>query len=262
VPPIVLSISGLDPGSGAGLTADIKTAAAHSCYGVGCLTALTVQSTTGVRRVEAVSGAIVRQTLETLARDMEITAVRIGMLGSAEVASAVADFLAGSGWKHIVLDPILTSSFGTPLIDAPGKEVLIKRLLPLAEVVTPNLSEAALLAGRAVTSAPEMAAAAEVIQKLGARSVLVTGGHLAENTDVLKMASGEVHHIAGARVDSKATHGTGCALAMAIACNLAKGVDVLAAATAAKEYVRKAIEAAYPIGQGRGPMNHLFNLKN
>ncbi|HUS19058.1 MAG TPA: bifunctional hydroxymethylpyrimidine kinase/phosphomethylpyrimidine kinase [Terriglobales bacterium] len=257
---MVLSISGFDPSSGAGLTADIKTAAAHECYGVGCLTALTVQSTRGVGRVEAVSGVLVRETLESLAGDLQIAAIRIGMLGSAEVADEVADFLERRKAANVVLDPVLASSTGASLIDAAGVEILKSRLLPLAAILTPNLSEAGLLAGRTVANLADMEVAAAVIQRRGARSVLVTGGHLPDNTDVFRDESGKSHHLAGKRIESKATHGTGCALAMAIACNLANGYELLEAATMAKDYVRKAIEAAYPVGKGSGPMNHLFDI--
>ncbi|MEO6119279.1 MAG: bifunctional hydroxymethylpyrimidine kinase/phosphomethylpyrimidine kinase [Terriglobales bacterium] len=262
MPPIVLSIAGFDPSSGAGVTADLKTIAAHGCYGVGCVTALTVQSTQGVSRVEPVSAVLVTQTLESLAADLDITAIRIGMLGSADVAGTVAGFLSTKDWKNGVLDPVLRSSSGTELLDSAGQDVLIKQLLPWARVVTPNLAEASVLTGRPLArNAADMAAAAEALQKLGAKDVLITGGHLPGNVDVLLTAGGEVHQIAGARVESKATHGTGCALATAITCNLALGMDVLSAARAAKEYVRQAIEAAYPIGKGSGPMNHLFKIK-
>ncbi len=260
MPPIVLSIAGFDPSSGAGVSADLKTAAAHGCYGVGCVTALTVQSTQGVGRVEPVSGRLVTETLEALAADVEIAAVRVGMLGSAEVALAVAAFLAGHPVPHVVLDPILSSTSGAALLDLEGVDVLRRRLLPMAEVVTPNLTEAAALWGWPVVTITEMVAAAEGIQAMGARNVLITGGHLDENTDVLRTGDGATHQILGLRVESGSTHGTGCALATAIACNLAKGMPVHAACVAAKEYVRIAIQTATPIGKGNGPMNLLYKL--
>jgi hydroxymethylpyrimidine/phosphomethylpyrimidine kinase len=259
MPPVVLSIAGFDPSSGAGVSADIKTAAAHGCYGVGCITALTVQATLGVSRVEPVSSKLVKETLEALVADLDIAAIRIGMLGSSEVAEAVAAFLVRRPAAHIVLDPILTSSSGSPLLDKAGLVVLRERLLPLAELVTPNLAEAAALCGWPVVTITEMISAAKQIQELGATNVLVTGGHLDENTDVLR-TKGETHQILGVRVESKATHGTGCALATAIACNLAKGMDVHSACMAAKEYVRIAIQTAPPIGKGNGPMNLLYKL--
>src|ERR1039458_7100029 len=146
-PPVVLSIAGYDPISGAGITADIKTAAAQNCYAVTCITALTVQSTQGVFGVQPVNPELVARTLATLAGDLEIAAVRVGMLGSGDVAAAVADFLEARRLANIVLDPVLRSSSGAVLLDGAGQEVLVKRLLPLADVITPNVDEAATLAG-------------------------------------------------------------------------------------------------------------------
>lgn len=259
--PIVLSIAGFDPSSGAGITADIKTAAAHGCFGVSCITALTVQSTQGVWQVQPVAGLLVKNTLERLANDMELAAVRIGMLGSAEVANAVADFLEVRDPKAVILDPVVRSTSGTALVDAQGFQVLMKRLLPLATLVTPNTVEASEITSAPINDLAGMAMAAKAIHSMGAKNVLVTGGHLPENTDLLLLESGGIHHVLGARVSSKATHGTGCAMATAIACNLANGMELLEAVLAAKIYVREAIEAAYPIGQGQGPMNHLYRLK-
>jgi len=262
MPPIVLSVAGFDPSSGAGVTADLKTIAAHGGYGVGCITALTVQSTQGVSRVEPVSGSTVTETLEKLAADVEIAAVRVGMLGSAEVALAVAAWLASQKQRNVVVDPIIRASSGEFLLEPAGLEVLTKRMFPLTAVVTPNWAEAAMLTRGEVRNLTEAAGAAEALQQMGARNVLITGGHSEQNTDLLRLESGETHQIPGRKVASKATHGTGCALATAIACNLANGMDVLGAAKAAKEYVRQAIEAAYPIGKGSGPMNHLYKLKD
>src|SRR5580700_8817253 len=192
-PPIVLTIAGFDPSSGAGVTADIKTIAAHGCYGVACITAMTVQSTSGVKRVEAVDPVLVSDTLEELAADLEIAAVHIGMLGSAKVVKAVADFLSGqiSGQPgrprlpNVVLDPILKSSSGADLLDAAGTRLLIERLIPLSDVVTPNVDEAAVLTGLKVTDLDEMKAAAAKLHALGASAVVITGGHLEKATDLL-----------------------------------------------------------------------------
>src|SRR5712671_4358017 len=163
-PLVVLTIAGFDPSSGAGVTADIKTIAAHGCYGVACITALTVQSTAGVRRVEPVDPGIVRETLEELASDIELSAVRIGMLGSGKVAKVVADFLDSRSGKsrlpNVVLDPILRSSSGAELLDGAGVRLLVEQLLPLADVVTPNVDEAAAMTGLRVTDLEEMKAAA------------------------------------------------------------------------------------------------------
>ena len=261
-PPIVLTIAGFDPSSGAGITADIKTIAAHGCYGVACVTALTVQNTSGVSQIEAVEGKLIRETLENLASDMPIASIRIGMLGSAEAANAVADFLTTHAAIPTVLDPVLQSSSGAELLDQKGIEALKTRLLRLSLVVTPNLAEVAELTGmKEVTSLPEMKAAAARLQSMGARNVVITGGHLPANTDLLRLESGEEREIAGRRINSQSTHGTGCALASALACNLARGMKIIEATIAAKEYIACAIERAYPIGKGTGPINHLFKLK-
>jgi hydroxymethylpyrimidine/phosphomethylpyrimidine kinase len=177
-PPVVLTIAGFDPSSGAGVTADVKTIAAHGCYGVACITALTVQSTSGVVRVEPVSSDIIAETLSVLAADLEVAAIKIGMLGSAKVVRAVAEFLSDSEMPNVVLDPILRSSSGAQLLDAAGAKLMRDRLVPLATVVTPNVDEAAALTGLPVGDAEEMNAAADKLHAMGAQNVVVTGGHL------------------------------------------------------------------------------------
>ena len=184
-PPVVLSIAGFDPSSGAGVTADIKTIAAHGCYGVACVSALTVQSTAGVRRVDPIAADLLSETLEELASDLEISAVRIGMLGSAKVVWAVADFLAKHRLRNVVLDPILRSSSGATLLAPAGASLLAEKLIPLATVVTPNVDEASALTGLAVTNLEQMRAAAHKLHELGASSVVITGGHLDKAIDLL-----------------------------------------------------------------------------
>jgi hydroxymethylpyrimidine/phosphomethylpyrimidine kinase len=264
-PPVVLSIAGYDPSSGAGVTADVKTAAAHGCFAVTCITAVTVQNTLGVLRVRAIEPEIVGETLFELAADFSIEAVRIGMVGSGEVAGEVAGFLEQVQPPHIVLDPIFRSSSGMPLVlDAEAVGTLDLRLLKLAEVVTPNAAEATFLSGMKVETLDQAREAGRRILNRGAQNVVVTGGHLPENTDLLVWTNG--HSVReelfeGERIESNATHGTGCAFAMAIACNLARGSSIPVAVRAAKEYVRKAIDAAPGIGKGKGPMGHLWPMK-
>jgi hydroxymethylpyrimidine/phosphomethylpyrimidine kinase len=258
-PPIVLTIAGFDPSSGAGTTADIKTIAAHGCYGVGCVTALTVQSTLGVRRSEAVSGKLIRETLKELAADFTFAAARIGMLGSADGVSAVVDFLKSSKAPNVVLDPVITSSSGEPLLDARGIEKMRKELLPLATIITPNIDEAGALAGMPVTNVEQMRSAAAALHKLGAKNVVVTGGHLDKPVDVLSVG-GHVHEFASDRQRSTSTHGTGCAFATALACHLALGRDLDDAVVLSKAYVSSAIARAAKIGKGAGPVNHLFRM--
>lgn len=263
-PPVVLSIAGFDPSSGAGVTADIKTIAAHGCYALGCITALTVQSTVGVRRVEPVSAKLVRECLAELAGDFSIAATRIGMLGSESVVEAVADFIGANKLPHVVLDPILRATSGAPLLDKKGAEVLARRLFSLVEVVTPNINEAAALTGVPVTTLQESKSSVQKLHEMGARNVIVTGGHLDKATDVLSMETGngsrELAEFATDRLRSSSTHGTGCAFASALACHLALGKQLRDAVVLAKAYVTKAIARAYPLGKGDGPIHHLYRM--
>jgi hydroxymethylpyrimidine/phosphomethylpyrimidine kinase len=266
-PPVVLTIAGFDPSSGAGVTADIKTIAAHGCYGVACITAMTVQSTAGVRKVEPMDPALITETLEELAADVPIAAVHIGMLGSAKVVKAIADFLQGRQEKarlpNIVLDPILRSSSGAALLDGPGTKLLVERLLPLATVVTPNVDEAAALTGLKVGTVEEMKLAAAKLHDLGTPAVVVTGGHLEKAIDLLSFTSPrgiEQEIFKADRQKSNATHGTGCAFATAMACHLALDRGLAEAALLAKTYVTAAISNGHPVGKGIDPVHHLYRM--
>jgi hydroxymethylpyrimidine/phosphomethylpyrimidine kinase len=266
-PRIVLTIAGFDPSSGAGVTADIKTIAAHGCYGVACPTAVTVQSTAGVRRVEPMDPGLVREILEELAADMEIAAVHIGMLGSVKVARAVLDFLGpGPGKKvfpNIVLDPILRSSSGAELLDSAGTKLLEQRLIPLADVVTPNVDEASVLTGLKVSGLEEMKAAAMKLHEMGAPAVVITGGHLDKAIDLLSFRTKqgvETEVFKAERQRSNSTHGTGCAFATAMACHLAMDRGLAEAALLAKTYVAAAISYGHPLGHGTGPVHHLYRM--
>jgi hydroxymethylpyrimidine/phosphomethylpyrimidine kinase len=266
-PPVVLTIAGFDPSSGAGVTADIKTIAAHGCYGVACITAMTVQSTAGVRRVEPVDPGLVRETLEELAADIPIAAVHIGMLGNAKVVKAVAEFLGQRSGKaklpNIVLDPILKSSSGADLLDASGARLLVEKLIPLADVITPNVDEAAILTGQKVTDLDEMRAAAAKFHQMGSAAVVITGGHLDKAIDLLSFTtkSGVEQEVFKAdRQRSNSTHGTGCAFATAMACHLALDRGLAEAALLAKTYVTAAIAAGHPLGRGTGPVHHLYRM--
>jgi len=257
-PPVVLSIAGYDPTSGAGITADVKTAAALGCYAVTCPTAWTVQSTQGVFAVKPVEPELVSQTLRALAEDFEIAAVKIGMLGTGEVAAAVKTFLDSRRLPNVVLDPVIVSSSGHALLDDAGIEVL-RAMLAICDVITPNSYEAMTMAmsgGTLMQSAWPLAAA---LHDLGAKAVVITGGHLNPPNDFLSYRSGgkiESEVFPGEHIESRSTHGTGCAFATALACRLALGDELKPAVRAAKEYVRKAISSAYPLGEGIGPLNH------
>ena len=265
-PPVVLSVAGYDPSSGAGITADVKTAAALGCYAATCATALTVQSTQGVFGVHVLEPELVMRTLNTLADDLDIAAVRIGMLGSGAVAGAVHGFLASRLLPNIVLDPVLRSSSGAALLDEIGLEIL-RGMLPLCDVVTPNIDEASQLAAceplppqaNWEQALPWMRNTAARLHDMGARAVIITGGHLDPANDYLSTKGSSplrAEVIEGERLESRSTHGTGCAFATALACRLALGDGLPQAARAAKQYVGNAIASAYPLGKGAGPINH------
>ena len=284
--PVVLSIAGFDPSSGAGITADIKTIAAHGCYGATCITALTVQTTEGVRAVDAVKPEMVRATLRELAADLPISAVRIGMLGSAAVVEAVLEFLESTHPPNVVLDPVMSSSSGAELLDAAGVALLKNRMLPVVSVVTPNIDEVAVLSGlpvpeprlaaaQVIDTSPDRdwaadprlraaVAAGEALLERGVKAVVVTGGHLQKPTDVLLWRPEgklQIRAFASRRIESRSTHGTGCAFAASLACSLALGAALPEAVARAQQYVFRAIQTAEPLGRGIGPINHLWPLQ-
>jgi hydroxymethylpyrimidine/phosphomethylpyrimidine kinase len=263
-PKAVLTIAGFDPSSGAGITADLKTISAHRLYGIACITCLTVQSTQGVRRFEAVAPDLVRETLEALVEDIPPAAVKVGMLGTGKVASEVAEFLKKNRLSNVVLDPVLRSSLGgRTLLDESGLEVLRGELLPLVDIITPNIDEAAILTGLRVTSEGEMEVACREFRRMGVKNAVITGGHLSEPVDVFMgevagMSQKKYRH---ERIATSSTHGTGCAYSTAIACNLAKEIPLAgresSAIFLAGEYVHSALKEAYQVGKGVGPINHL-----
>src|ERR1035437_7919476 len=262
-PPVVLTIAGFDPSSGALITADIKTIAAHECYGVSCITALTIQSRQGVRRVEAVGPGIIAESLQDVGSDLAIAAVHIGMLDNEQLVAVVADFLGQAHLPHVVLDPILKSSSGADLLDAAGARLFIERLIPLAELVTPNLEEASALTGMAVTNLDQMGEAAAHLHSLGAANVVVTGGHLEKAIDLLSFTTIrgiEKEVFKADRQRSNSTHGTGCAFSTALACHLAHGRGIPEAVLLSKVYVSAAIANAHPLGKGVGPLHHLYRM--
>jgi hydroxymethylpyrimidine/phosphomethylpyrimidine kinase len=231
---------------------------------VACITALTVQSTAGVRRVEIVDTGLVAETLAELTGDVEIAAVHIGMLGSVKIVRTVADFLAEYKLPNIVLDPILKSSSGADLLDAAGARLLTEKLIPLATVVTPNIDEASALTGLPVTDPDGMRTAARKLHEMGASAVVITGGHLEKAIDLLSFTSKrgiEQELFKSARLRSNSTHGTGCAFATSVACHLAMGRGLPEAVLLAKAYVAAAISNAHPLGHGTGPVHHLYRMQ-
>jgi hydroxymethylpyrimidine/phosphomethylpyrimidine kinase len=259
-PPILLTIAGFDPSCGAGTAADLKTFAAHGCYGVAAITSLTVQNTQGVESVHNTPSAELRAQLDALAKDCDIVAVKIGMLGNRGNAVVVGEFLDAHQFAHVVLDPVMKSSSGTELLDAGGIKYVATELLKRASVITPNVPEAEVLTGLTIKEVADMEAAARKLVEMGARSVIVKGGHMERAVDVL-FDGNELVQLGGDRVKTDSTHGTGCAFASALAAQLASGRTLFEAATLAKAYVTKAIEKGYAIGKGRVPLDHFYRQR-
>jgi hydroxymethylpyrimidine/phosphomethylpyrimidine kinase len=250
-PPVVVSIAGSDPSGGAGLQADLRTCTALGAYAGAIPTCITVQDTAGVRRVEALAGDLVREQIDVVLADLRPDAIKIGLLPSVEVVEAVAGGIAAHGSVPVVLDPVQVATSGDGLSSAPAYAALIELLLPRATLVTPNLAEAASLAGFPVTGEADLERAARAIRARGARAVLVKGGHLAGDAlDVLLTEEDERVELRARRIPGPPIHGTGCTLSTAIAVHLARGMGLTEAVRAAKHWVAERITAAVRIGRG------------
>lgn len=260
----LLTIAGFDPSSGAGVTADLATFAAHGCFGTACITALTVQSTTGVRETHPLAGSVVASTLRCLDDDLPAVGIKIGMLADASVLEAVACFLDLRRVRHprptVVLDPVLRSSSGRDLLARSALDLLHTRLLPLVGWITPNRDELGVLTNREKLGRADLLGAARELQQVHPQlGVVVTGGHMDPPDDLVVPSDGEPFWIGGkSRLRSRSTHGTGCAYSSALLCCLVLGMTPVEAARGAKEYVYRAIETAPGLGTGRGPIDHLW----
>lgn len=252
---IVLSIAGFDPSGGAGVLADIKTFAAFGCFGAAVITSLTFQNTTGVFGAEHQTGRVIRGQIEPLLDDYQIAGIKIGMLPTREAIDVVAEVIEKHSLKNIVVDPVMVSTSGHELVADNVARHLSDRLFPLADVITPNILEAAALTGLEINNVEDMTTAARKLQEMCA-AVLVKGGHLNdEAADVLVQDKG-MRIFRAARVPTRNTHGTGCTLSSAIAALLACGNDLSTAVAIAKAYVTRAIQSAPDLGHGAGPLNH------
>jgi hydroxymethylpyrimidine/phosphomethylpyrimidine kinase len=251
-----LTIAGSDSGGGAGIQADLKTFSAFGVFGMSAITAVTAQNSVGVSGVFNLPPEFVARQIDAVLGDFGADAVKIGMLSTADIAAAVAGRLRAHGAAPVVLDPVMIAKSGDPLLEPEARAALVREVLPLAWVVTPNLHEAAALAGIPVTSEADMEAAARRIYALGPRHVLVKGGHLKDSaTDVL-WDGRTLTRFPGVRLDSANTHGTGCTLSAAIAAGLARGREVPAVVTEAKAYVTAAIREGFQPGRGVGVLRH------
>ena len=259
----VLSIAGSDSGGGAGIQADLKTFAALGCYGMTAITALTAQNTRGVSGIHPVPAAFLREQIKAVVEDIGVDAVKLGMLHAPEVVEVVAWAIDHYRLPNVVLDPVMVATSGDRLIAEETVAGLVRELFPRASVITPNLDEAALLVGHAIDGAAALAPAAQELLALGARAVLLKGGHLPgdEVVDLLVQRDGEPLRLASPRIASRNLHGTGCTLSSAIAAQLALGAELPEAVRRARAYVIGAMQAAtdVQIGHGHGPLNHGYS---
>jgi hydroxymethylpyrimidine/phosphomethylpyrimidine kinase len=252
----VLTIAGSDSGGGAGIQADLKTFSALGVFGTSAITAITAQNTLGVTAVHEVPPAIVAAQIDAVVTDIGADAVKTGMIANSEIIRVVAAKIREHGLSTLVVDPVMIATSGDRLLAEEAVEALRSELVPLASVVTPNLPEAGVLVGREVASLAEMHEAARTIVGMGARSVVVKGGHLNGDAIDIFYDGDRFVELPGRRIETTSTHGTGCTLASAIAALLARGEPLEAAVAKAKAYVTTAIERAYPIGHGHGPVHH------
>ena len=261
----VLTIAGSDSGGGAGIQADLKTIAANGCYGMSVITALTAQNTVGVTAIHPVPLDFVQQQMEAVLSDIGTDAVKIGMLYSAELIERIAEQLCRFKVQNIVLDPVMVATSGDSLLQDAAVMALKKYLIPLADIITPNLPEAGVLSGRDIQSEADLEQAAAGIATFGCRNILIKGGHFRDrNSDDLFYRADEERTVLlrGKRVETENTHGTGCTLSSAIASYMARGESIEEAVSLAKKYISGALVAGadYRLGHGHGPVHHFYKF--
>lgn len=254
--PVVLSVAGLDPSAGAGIIADMKTASAMRCYGVAVATAMTAQNTQGVRSVHPIPPDVIARQIEAVVSDLEVRAVKVGMLGTAAAVETVAGLAEELDLHHLVLDPVLRSGSGTPLLEHGGLDPMRRLLVPRAAVVTPNLDEAGMLTGKTVRDISGMKEAARELHQMGARQVVVTGGHLPGRAVDVLFDGEEFALFDASRIGAPQAHGLGCAFSTALACGLARGFTVVQAIDDAKRFVGRSLGAFLRPGRGSVVLDH------
>lgn len=256
----VLTIAGSDCSGGAGIQADIKTITVHKMYAMSVITALTAQNTLGVTNILNVTPEFVMAQMKAVFEDITPDSVKIGMMSSSGIIEAVAQDLKRYEAKNIVVDPVMVSTSRHRLISEDAEDVLVKKLIPFADLVTPNIPEAEVLSGISVKNKEDMIKAAKIISKSCRGAVLVKGGHLWNVASDLLYADGCEKWFETKKIDNPNTHGTGCTLSSAIACNLASGIPMEEAVKNAKEYITGAIGAMLDLGKGNGPLEHTYKL--
>lgn len=256
-----LSIAGSDPSGGAGIQADLKTMTMHGVYAMSAVTALTAQNTTGVRGVLECSPEFLALQLDCVFSDIVPDAVKTGMVASAPLIRVIANRLTHYQVQNLVVDPVMVSTSGSRLLEEEALEALREQLLPLATLITPNIPEAEVLSGMTIHGPEDMERAARSISERYGCAVLCKGGHDLNDANDLLWRSGEAKWFYGRRIDNPNTHGTGCTLSSAIASNLAKGYDLDTSVERAKTYLSGALASMLDLGQGKGPLDHLFNLE-
>jgi hydroxymethylpyrimidine/phosphomethylpyrimidine kinase len=255
--PVALSIAGSDSGAGAGIQADLKTFAALGVYGVTVITAITAQNTVGVRAVQEIDLDVISAQLDAVAEDFAIAALKTGMLSSAAIIETVAAGIQRHKFGRLVVDPVMIAKSGDRLLAEDAVDALRRRLLPLAAVVTPNIPEAEVLAGRSIRTKDDRLGAARAIMALGAHAVVIKGGHSEDDPIVdLLVDSQGVHEYRAPRIVTTSTHGTGCTFSAAITAGMATGLDLPSAVAEARDYVSRALSSAPGLGHGHGPLNH------
>ncbi|HUF54761.1 MAG TPA: bifunctional hydroxymethylpyrimidine kinase/phosphomethylpyrimidine kinase [Dehalococcoidia bacterium] len=260
-PPLALSIAGSDPSGGAGIQTDLKTMSALGCYGMAVITALTAQNTREVTGVHEAPAEFVGRQIEAIYDDITPDAVKTGMLANAAIIEVVADKARKYGFRNLVVDTVMVAKSGDRLLREDAVAAMREKLVPLAHVLTPNLPEAEDLLGRKLESDEAIREGAQELQAMGAANVVMKGGHREGDTVVDVLFDGEsFHEFSGPRVRTTSTHGTGCTFASAIASYLARGETVVDAVMKARGYLQGALEQAYPVGGGHGPVNHFWNV--
>lgn len=256
----VVTIAGSDCSGGAGIQADIKTITAHHLYAMSAITALTAQNTTGVYGVQEAEPTFLQKQLQCIFEDIYPDAIKVGMVSNADLIEIIAVELKKYQGKNIVVDPVMVSTSGSRLLEEDALNTLKEQLLPLADVITPNIPEAEILSGISIQSAEDMVIAGKALSKMYKGAILVKGGHALQDANDLLYVDGKAEWFYGERIDNPNTHGTGCTLSSAIACNLAKGYSVQKSIENAKKYLSNALRMQLDLGKGSGPLNHMVEI--